>query len=465
MKITRTVINRRRGVGLLAVVLICLLAVAMAAATPTFAATQASGPDAREKASSNVATLKLGKVLIANHAEKFPATLQSVQYQLTAVKGFDNANVKSNESGKAIAAKDMPMPKSQDAENHQVKVSGTTATVTVGDFRTDEKDSDTQKHRVTPVEISFHKAGYYLYRLTETGSTPENVPGVTYDNHSYYVVIYVANRTDEAGNTLDDVYVHDITSYRNESGKDTYQPNLSDIVGVTDNKGNAASENTEEDLAKVGLSDPKHPNELEAYRFWNHGNTQDIVLQKNVTGNLGDRSKEFEFKVSLAGLEPGTSYTTSEAAADTKATTSAGTDLVRAEKGTLSGKSFVSDDQGCVELLVRLQDDEKLVLNGIPVSAKYQITEEANDHIAAFQVKGSGGTPEIQTTSGKNEDPNQALSTAEERVDLEDGTVTVTFTNHRNLAAVTGTPEMMGPAALLLIAFAGIMASRRRRYE
>lgn len=465
MKITRTVHNRRRGAGLLAVVLMCLLAVATAAAPQALAATQASGPDAREKASSNVATRKLGKVLVANHGGKFPATLQSVQYQLTAVKGFDNANVNSNESGKAIAAKDMPMPKSQDAENHQVKVSGTTATVTVGDFRTDEKDSDTQKHRVTPVEISFQKAGYYLYRLTETGSTPANVPGVTYDNHSYYVVVYVANRTDEAGNTLDGVYVHDITSYRNESGKDTYQPNLSDIAGVTDNNGTKASENTEDNLAKVGLSDPEHPDVLEAYRFWNHGNTQDIMLQKNVTGNLGDRSKEFEFRISLAGLESETTYTTSEAAADTKLTTSAGTDLVRTEKGTLSGKSFVSDDQGCAELVVRLQDDEKLVLNGIPVSAKYQITEQSNDHIADFQVKGSGENPAIQTTSGKNEDPNTALSTAEERVDLEDGTVTVTFTNHRNLAAVTGTPEVMGPAALLLIAFTGIMVSRRRRYE
>ncbi len=465
MKITRINSNGRRSAALLAITLMCLMAMGFATPRAVLAAASQGGQDAREQVSSDTATLKMGKILIANHAGKFPATLQSVQYQLTAIKGFDNANVNSAESGKAIAAKDMPMPKPQDAENHQVKVAGTTATVTVGDFRTAEKDSTTEKHRVTPVEISFDKAGYYLYRLTEAGSTPAKVPGVTYDDHSYYVVVYVANRTDEAGNTLDGVYVHNITSYRNESGKDTYQPNLSDIAGVTDNNGTKAGENTEENLAKVGISEPGHPNVLEAYRFWNHGNTQDIVLQKNVTGNLGDRSKEFEFRISLTGLEPETSYTTGEAAADTKTVTSAGADLVRAEKGTLSGKNFVSDEQGCADLVVRLQDDEKLVLNGIPVSAKYRITEQSNDHIAAFQVKGSGKTPAIQTTSGKNEDPNQALSTAEERVDLEDGTVTVNFTNHRNLAAVTGAPEIMGPAALLLIAFAGMMASRRRRYE
>lgn len=465
MKITRINSNGRRGVVLLVITLMCLMAMGVATSRAVLAAAPQGEQDAREQASSDTATLKLGKVLIANHAGKFPATLQSVQYQLTAVKGFDNANVNSTESGKAIAAKDMPMPKSQNEEHHSVKVTGTTATVTVGDFRTAEKDSDTEKHRVTPVEISFDKAGYYLYRLTETGSTPANVPGVTYDDHSYYVVIYVANRTDEAGNTLEGVYVHDITSYRNESGKDTYQPNLSDIAGVTDNNGTKAGENTETNLAKVGLSDPGHPDMLEAYRFWNHGNTQDIVLQKNVTGNLGDRSKAFEFKISLTGLEPETSYTTGEAAADTKAVTSEGADLVRAEKGTLSGKTLVSDNQGNAELVVCLQDDEKLVVNGIPVSAKYQITEQANDHIASFQIKGSGETPKLHTASGKNEDPDTALSTAEERVDLEDGTVTVTFTNHRNLAAVTGTAEIMGPAALLLIAFAGVVTSRRRRYE
>ena len=463
MKITRKISNRSGAAGLiLAMILWMMLSLTT---SPAWAASQQAGPDSREQASSDTATLKMGKILIANHAGKFPATLQSVQYELTAIKGFDNANVKSSESGKAIPAKDMPMPKPQDTENHQVKVAGTTATVTVGDFRTAEKDSITEKHRVTPVEITFDKAGYYLYRLTEVGSTPANVPGVTYDNHSYYVVIYVANRTDEAGNTLDGVYVHDITSYRNESGKDTYQPNLSDIAGVTDNNGKSAEANTEGNLAKVGLSEPGHPNVLEAYRFWNHGNTQDIVLQKNVTGNLGDRSKEFEFKISLTGLEPGTSYTTDEAAADTKTVTSAGADLVRAEKGTLSGKHFLTDEQGCAELVVRLQDDEKLVLNGIPVSAKYRITELANDHTASFQMKGSGATPKLQTPSGKNEDPDQNLSTEEERVDLEDGTVTVTFTNHRNLAAITGTPAMTSGAALLLIAFTGVIVSRRRRYE
>ena len=62
------------------------------------------------------------------------------------------------------------MPEASAAEHHQVKVNGTNAEITVGDFQTAERDSDTKKSRVTPVKIKFRRAGYYLYKLTEEGS-------------------------------------------------------------------------------------------------------------------------------------------------------------------------------------------------------------------------------------------------------------------------------------------------------
>ena len=36
---------------------------------------------------------------------------------------------------------------------------------------------------------------------------------------------------------------------------------------------------------------------------------QDLKVQNNVTGNLGDLKKEFEFTAEFTGLEPGKSYT------------------------------------------------------------------------------------------------------------------------------------------------------------
>ncbi len=423
--------------------------------------------DALEDVSSSTATLQMGKILTSNHAGKFPNTLKTVRYKLTAVKGFDNANESTSASGKVLSAASLPMPAASTTANHQVTVNGTTAEITVGSFQTSDSSTDTatQRKRVTPVQITYDKAGYYVYKLTEEGSNPESVPGVTYDDHSYFVVVYVANRTDADGNTMDGVYVHNITSYRNESGSETYQPNLSDIAGVTDNAGTAAADNTETNLAKVGSSPSSDPDQLDAYRFWNNAAVQDLVLTTNVTGNLGDRTKDFEFTVKLTGLEPSTSYTTSEAAEGTGAETSENAVLVRAEKGTLQDDVIVSDASGNATFVVRLSDDESLVLNGIPVSAKYFMTEHASDHIASVTLTGSENSPVIVKASDANEDSETALSTSEETVDREDGTMTVKFVNHRNLATVTGVPEVTGPAALLAIAGAGILASRRKRRE
>ena len=259
--------------------------------------------------------------------------------------------------------------------------------------------------------------------------------------------------------------MHNITSYRNESGKENYQPNLSDISGITDNGGTDATENVKENLAKIGTSDGEHPNRLEAYRFWNDAHVQDLVITNNVKGNLGDRNKAFEFQVKLSGLEPGTAYTTEEAAADTGDRTGESVNLVRASVGTIQGKTVVSDDSGKAEFTLHLRDDEKFVLNGLPVSAGYQVTEQASDHIASYQVSGSGKTPEIQKKMEANDVKEKALATEAERVDAEDGTVTVAFTNERNLATVTGVAESTGPAALLAIAAVGAIAARRRKYE
>lgn len=450
-------IGRNAGVGLLA---ICMV---LGVLGPIRG--DAAAHDLREDVSSNVATIGLGKVLTANHKGKFPSTLESVNYRLTAVKGFDNANESTKESGKILSASQLPMPRESSEEHHQVTVDGVNAQVTVGDFRTSVGDSDTQRKRVTPVKITFTKAGYYVYKVTETGSNPSNVPGVTYDDHSYFVVVYVANCTDNAGNTIDGVYVHNITSYRNESGSEKYQPNLSDISKVTDNEGIQASDNTEANLAKVGSSDEAHPDVLEAYRFRNQVNVQDLVLTNNVRGNLGDRSKDFEFRIWLTGLEPNTVYTTDEVAESTGAETSNGTDLSPGEKGNVQERKIQSDESGNAQVVARMKDDEVLVINGVPVSAQYRIQEEESDHVASFDIESSEKSPVIVKLNEANSTANTSLSTAEERVDAEDGTITVNFFNERNLATVTGVPVIAGPMALLLIAAAGLLGARRRKYE
>lgn len=400
---------------------------------------------------TKTATVTLGKILNVNQDDKFP-NVENFTFELEAIQGWDNANISTHESGNTIAPADMPMPAESDTANHEIDVTGTKATVNIGDFTTSDKDNSKQKTRTTDVNITFNKAGYYMYKVVETGSDPANVPGVTYDDHSYYVVVYVANRCDAQGNTLTGAYVKNITSYRN-TAESNYVPNLSDIANVSD--GGTLKDNNETNLEKVGKSTSENPAELEAYRFWNKAQTSDLTIEKNVRGNLGDLSKQFEFTVELEGLEPGVEYTT------------VGTGiLVSASVGSVdtTAKTITANDAGKATVLVKLNDGRALTVEGLPVTATYKVTEAASDHVASYAITAEGDEAVIVKASDANAEDTTALATEKETVDAADGNVTVKYTNERNLTTITGVPTyMMGLGALALAALAVLMAMRKRR--
>lgn len=354
-----------------------------------------------------------------------------------------------------------------------------------------EAETAVRRTRVTPVHITFLKAGYYVYRVKEIGSLPEDgvmgdtpvksVPGVDYDNNEYFMVFYVCNRVDASGNTVNGVYVRNITSYANTSGDETYKPNLTDIQNVTDNGGVAAGENTarvEDDgtishtLGKVGVSNPTTPNRLEAFRMWSNYVTHDIILKNNVTGNLGDRNKAFEYTVTLTGLAGSGTYTIDGEALVTREVSTVEIDeVILGTKN--SGSSFTATEEGNAILKVKLKDDDVLVINGLPLQAQYDINEAASDHVASYTVTSADDTDGEQTSvivsaSGTNQTQcEKALSTAVETVDRDDSTVTILFRNNRDLATITGVPGTSGMTyagiAILLAAAAYLIVRRRRR--
>lgn len=402
--------------------------------------------DPVQATSSDTATITLGKILKASQDNKFP-NIADFNFVIEPVEAWDNANVSTSDSGAMIPVAQMPMPAADATAHHTVTAAGN---VSVGDFTASESgDTARQKTRTTDVDIQFNKAGYYVYKVTETAGS---VQGVTYDDHEYFIVIYVANCTDQDGNTTNGVYVHDITSYRNESGSDTYKPTLSDISNTTDNGGTAASTNNEENLAKVGHNSG---NSLDAYKFWNSQDTQDIEIVKNVTGNLGDVTKQFEFTLTMTGLEPGVAYTTS----------GNGT-LVSASVGTCdtTAGTITADASGNATVLVKLSDDKNFKVEGLPVGAQYAVNEAASDHEASYAVTADGSNPTIAQASGANAADNTALATATETVNTDDGTVTVTYTNDRDLTTITGIPTyLMGGIAMALAALVALFAVRKRR--
>ena len=432
------------------------------------------------------------------------------------------------------------------------------------DSNTEKIDEGRRRTRTTDVSFDFSSAGYYMYKVEEAGSCPnggsdslndlkKDVAGVDYDDNTYYVVFYVCNREaaedsganeygqgTHIGDTLDGVYVHTITSWTNNFETD-YRPDntmrtsdeladaekwLSDIMesedvdskystvygdgwhsaahntGRTENDHNGTV--THDNIGKVGISTPENPDYLEAYRMWNGYVTHDVVLKKDVTGNLGDLSKEFIFEVNLTGLEANQTYTTDVPAGSTSETgdedatndvTSPGVKLYDIKPSASiapDGKSFTADSNGEASFKVNLKDGDILVLNALPMNASYQFTELESDHVAQYNIVSTNkrtaelidrgrrnGETAVFTEEGytpggtganyrgkANTDSNQSLSTEVEFVDRFDGTVTVIYRNNRDLATLTGIAGldyMVYAAALAVLSALAFAIIRRRR--
>ena len=410
----------------------------------------------RQTASSSTATIKMGKTLTVNKNNKFPS-ITDFNYTLERVSAWSNANASTASSGATIAKSSIPMPAASSTASHTITVSGDTATVAIGNFSgSDQADTATVKNRFTDVPITFTTAGWYLYKITESSSTPASVPGVTYDSHEYFICIYVCNNMDSDGNTIDGVYVHSMTAYRNTSGDDTYQPDLTDIANNGDNGGTAASQNTESNLGKVGISTAASPNILNADNMWNTYTVSDLVITNNVQGTLGDRSKAFEFTVTLSGLENSKAYQLSGDVLLDSITT-----------GTYdsTADTVTTNASGQAVFKVKLRDDEEITVEALNATSQYIVSEAASDHKPSYTITADGNDAVIATASDSKSTDQQALATSLETVDAGDSDQTVAFQNVRDLAALTGTRTSMLALtvmlAVLLLAAAVYMVMRK----
>ena len=552
----------------------------------------------RQVNSSNEGTIRLGKILTVNQSGKFP-NIEDFVYKITPVAAWNNANADGSKSGSQISQDLMPKPAVSGKAHHNINIiqsgagnSPWSALVALGNFKDGSEDntsgiygdkdhkyvnsddaSNTEKinegkrrTRTTDVSFSFSSAGYYMYKVEEAGSSPnggidsvsnlrKDVAGVDYDDNTYYVVFYVCNKEAaedsnaneygqgiHAGDTLEGVYVHTITSWTNNYETDFRPDNtmrtsdgladaknwLNDLMESEDvdhkysskygdgwhsaapNTGRVENDQSgsivHDNLGKVGISTPENPNYLEAYRMWNGYVTHDVVLKKDVTGNLGDLSKEFIFEVKLTGLEANQTYTTNVPAGSTAETadedatndvTSPGVKMYDMEPASClaaDGKSFTTNSTGEVTFKVNLKDGDILVLNSLPMYASYQVTEQASDHVAQYNIVSTNKREYVAPVRGRrigeaavfteegytpggtdaeyrgkaNTDSNQELSTELEFVDRFDGTVTIIYRNNRDLATLTGIAGldyMVYAAALaILSAFALLIVRRRREY-
>lgn len=165
---------------------------------------------------------------------------------------------------------------------------------------------------------------------------------------------------------------------------------------------------------------------------------QDLKIEKNVTGNLGDLSKVFEYTAELTGLVPGQAYTVEG----------------------YDEKVFNADPEGNATIPLKLMDNRSVTIRRLPKGAGYRVTEAASDHVAEFRAfsedMADKGAKIVTASDSNGENVAKELSTALERVDLFDGTVVIVWENNRDLATITAVQSYLGIwACALAIVIAG----------
>lgn len=398
------------------------VAIVLSTSVASFAAQKAyTTPDTVAKTSTNKATLSVGKTL---HNTTGKLSAQSFNFKIAAVEAKDGRNM--NE----IAKSAMPMPAKD--------------TVTI-DFSKAEVANKTELTKGTNfADITFTKPGYYMYKINEVVPAVK-APGVTYDETSYFVVVYVTEKTDDKDDTTNDVEVNSITSWHNDKDKSDQKPNLTEIAKTPDGATSMQTVTGTDKTVSFG--------KVNYTKFVNQTASLDVVVSKNVKGNLGNRDYDFQFTTELAGLNPGTEYTYEK-------TTQGGT--------TEAAVKFTADPEGNATLSYVLKDDESIKINQIPVASTYKTTEDASNHIASYEITSTKNEAVIAKATATNDAQDTACATEVETVDATDGTVTVAFTNTRNLNTITGVPGMnfivTGLAAVLVMM--GIFTVRRKHsYE
>ena len=117
----------------------------------------------------------------------------------------------------------------------------------------------------------------------------------------------------------------------------------------------------------------------------------------NVTGN-----KNASFHIAFWNLDKNTAYKYSDGTAES---------------------SFTSDSTGLADVALSITDDKEFTFADLPAGCQYQISEEANDNIASYEIS---GVANVTQQRGENPDVNQVLTTAKETI-VKDENAVVTF--------------------------------------
>lgn len=156
-----------------------------------------------------------------------------------------------------------------------------------------------------------------------------------------------------------------------------------DVSFIVDEKGQAMQDGKTVSANGIVMTDPY--------------DTKNLTVTKHVAGNMGSRSRFFEFTVDLKGLLPNTQYKT---------------DLSNAETGSghLNPSVFRSDESGNASVTLYMKDSQSIILKDLAYGTSYTVAE----------TPAGGYTTTSENASGTLKADTEAV-----------------FTNRRNMAIPT----------------------------
>lgn len=351
-------------------------------------------------------------------------TSEKYRFTLIPVKGWANEAESTFANGQELRASDIPMPEGTDGEsgNKTIEMQG-------------ELDEETGSFG----RIRFDKTGWFMYRIIED-IPAKRTPGIKYDETSYYVIVYVV-RTDSG------IRVSDVTAWHNNKDSNKDLPELSDISRLMDSEqGVTASGQKEYGKAAHGEHDITVP-------FWNSAEKSTLIVRKNVTGSLGDRTKQFKFRLLITGLIPNAEYT-------------ALSDGAIPDKGFDEDFHFVADAKGKATVDFLMADDVSIEFENLTAGSSYYVIESVCNHIGSYEIRERGEVVGTGANQAKN------MATIVPKREMKSGVTTeVIFQNDRNIATVTGLRDDEMPyvyftvVMLIILCAAAVIQLRGRRSE
>lgn len=260
--------------------------------------------------------------------------------------------------------------------------------------------------------VHFTEPGVYRYVLTESGTTQS----VYNDEQALRILdVYVVNDDDAPG------------AKKLKIGGYVLHANADDLP-MGDDFGTTAAD-------PAGKSQG----------FTNDFKTVDLTFRKEVTGNQASKDKYFKFTVQFASGIPHDEVDVNLTNADTSVPVNAATD--DSYEGKSNPTKLVFGDDGTVTGTFYLQHGQEIVIEGLPDSVFYDVTEEAEDY-----------KPTVMGIEGYK-DENHGKTDAVNKPEIK-----TSYLNTRDGLIPTGVAVTVAPfAGLTLLAGAGLLIVTRRR--